>query len=197
MLVPALGFVILVLVIALVVMMLRKPKTNTITSVCPSTPSGGSDGIFGIPFTRGENEVLDFLDNVENRSSETLRHVLCTIVSDQQLAKLVAGNNQKISCKEATARLDKITVMVQSRVQKMTFKSEAVKTVANAFVEELVSVYKTMKVRLCKNDDDIIESETIVAIVKDARTKFCKNSKTLELKPIFEDITRVRSGKLA
>ena len=200
MIVPALGFIILVLVIALVVMMVRKPKTETVVVekvITSEEPLGGNDGIFGISFTRGENEVLDFLDNVENRSSDTLRSVLCTIVSDEKLTKLMVGKNQKISCKDVISRLDKITGMVKTKVQNASFRSEAVKGLAIIFSEEMVAVYEKIKARLCTSDDTIIESVTIMNMVKDAREKFCKNTKKIELKPIFEDVTRIRSGKFA
>ena len=202
MIVPALGFVIFVLVIALVVMLLRKPKTKTVVVekvVTVDAPSGGGggDGIFGMSFTRGENEVLDFLDTVENRSSDTLRSVLCTIVSDERLAKLVVGKSQKMACKDVTARLDKITEMVKVKVQNAKFKSEDLKGLAIIFSEEMVSVYQKIKARLCTSGDTIIETATIMDMIKDAREKFCKNTKTIALKPIFEDVNRIRSGKFA
>tara|TARA_B110000285_G_scaffold92019_1_gene105417 strand:- start:1614 stop:2174 length:561 start_codon:yes stop_codon:yes gene_type:complete len=185
------------------VMIFRKRKTKTVvaqkaaTPEAPSGGGGGGDGIFGMSFTRGENEVLDFLDNVENRSSDTLRSVLCTIVSDERLSKLVVGKNQKMACKDVTARLDKITEMVKVKVQNAKFKSEAVRGLAIIFSEEMVSVYQKIKARLCTSGDTIIETATIMAMIKDAREKFCKNTKTVELKPIFEDVTRIRGGKFA
>jgi hypothetical protein len=199
--VPAIGFVVFVLFISLMVMIFRKRKTKTVVAKKAATPeapsSGGGDGIFGMSFTRGENEVLDFLDNVENRSSDTLRSVLCTIVSDERLSKLVVGKNQKMACKDVTARLDKITEMVKVKVQNAKFKSEAVRGLAIIFSEEMVSVYQKIKARLCTSGDTIIDSATIMAMIKDAREKFCKNTKTVELKPIFEDVTRIRGGKFA
>ena len=199
--VPAIGFVVFVLFISLMVMIFRKRKTKTVVAQKAATPeapsSGGGDGIFGMSFTRGENEVLDFLDNVENRSSDTLRSVLCTIVSDERLSKLVVGKNQKMACKDVTARLDKITEMVKVKVQNAKFKSEAVRGLAIIFSEEMVSVYQKIKARLCTSGDTIIETATIMAMIKDAREKFCKNTKTVELKPIFEDVTRIRGGKFA
>ena len=199
--VPAIGFVVFVLFISLMVMIFRKRKTKTVVAKKAATPeapsSGGGDGIFGMSFTRGENEVLDFLDNVENRSSDTLRSVLCTIVSDERLSKLVVGKNQKMACKDVTARLDKITEMVKVKVQNAKFKSEAVRGLAIIFSEEMVSVYQKIKARLCTSGDTIIETATIMAMIKDAREKFCKNTKTVELKPIFEDVTRIRGGKFA
>jgi len=201
--VPAIGFVVFVLFISLMVMIFRKRKTKTVvaqkaaTPEAPSGGGGGGDGIFGMSFTRGENEVLDFLDNVENRSSDTLRSVLCTIVSDERLSKLVVGKNQKMACKDVTARLDKITEMVKVKVQNAKFKSEAVRGLAIIFSEEMVSVYQKIKARLCTSGDTIIETATIMAMIKDAREKFCKNTKTVELKPIFEDVTRIRGGKFA
>lgn len=199
--VPAIGFVVFVLFISLMVMIFRKRKTKTVVAQKAATPeapsSGGGDGIFGMSFTRGENEVLDFLDNVENRSSDTLRSVLCTIVSDERLSKLVVGKNQKMACKDITARLDKITKMIKTRVQNASFKSEAVRGLAIIFSEEMVSVYQKIKARLCTSGDTIIETATIMAMIKDAREKFCKNTKTVELKPIFEDVTRIRGGKFA
>ena len=199
--VPAIGFVVFVLFISLMVMIFRKRKTKTVVAQKAATPeapsSGGGDGIFGMSFTRGENEVLDFLDNVENRSSDTLRSVLCTIVSDERLSKLVVGKNQKMACKDVTARLDKITEMVKVKVQNAKFKSEAVRGLAIIFSEEMVSVYQKIKARLCTSGDTIIDSATIMAMIKDAREKFCKNTKTVELKPIFEDVTRIRGGKFA
>jgi hypothetical protein len=194
--VPILSFIIVVLVIVLVVLLSRGPKTITVESVCPSTPSGDSDGILGISFTRGENEILDFVDNVENRSSETLRSILCSIISDEQFSKLVAGPNTKMSCKDATARLEKIKDTVQAKVNSVEFKSDAVKTVVTILSEEMVNVYEKIKARLCTSDDVMVESKTIMDMIKDARTKFCKNAALAELKPIFEDITRIRSGKL-
>ena len=199
--VPAIGFVVFVLFISLMVMIFRKRKTKTVVAKKAATPeapsSGGGDGIFGMSFTRGENEVLDFLDNVENRSSDTLRSVLCTIVSDERLSKLVVGKNQKMACKDVTARLDKITEMVKVKVQNAKFKSEAVRGLAIIFSEEMVSVYQKIKARLCTSGDTIIDSATILGMIKDAREKFCKNTKTVELKPIFEDVTRIRGGKFA
>lgn len=199
--VPAIGLVVFVLFISLMVMIFRKRKTKTVVAKKAATPeapsSGGGDGIFGMSFTRGENEVLDFLDNVENRSSDTLRSVLCTIVSDERLSKLVVGKNQKMACKDVTARLDKITEMVKVKVQNAKFKSEAVRGLAIIFSEEMVSVYQKIKARLCTSGDTIIETATIMAMIKDAREKFCKNTKTVELKPIFEDVTRIRGGKFA
>ena len=201
--VPAIGFVVFVLFISLMVMIFRKRKTKTVvaqkaaTPEAPSGGGGGGDGIFGMSFTRGENEVLDFLDNVENRSSDTLRSVLCTIVSDERLSKLVVGKNQKMACKDITTRLDKITKMIKTRVQNAKFKSEAVRGLAIIFSEEMVSVYQKIKARLCTSGDTIIDSATIMAMIKDAREKFCKNTKTVELKPIFEDVTRIRGGKFA
>ena len=200
--VPAIGFVVFVLFISLMVMIFRKRKTKTVVAQKAATPEapsggGGGDGIFGMAFTRGENEVLDFLDNVENRSSDTLRSVLCTIVSDERLSKLVVGKNQKMACKDVTARLDKITEMVKVKVQNAKFKSEAVRGLAIIFSEEMVSVYQKIKARLCTSGDTIIETATIMAMIKDAREKFCKNTKTVELKPIFEDVTRIRGGKFA
>ena len=200
--VPAIGLVVFVLFISLMVMIFRKRKTKTVVAKKAATPEapsggGGGDGIFGMAFTRGENEVLDFLDNVENRSSDTLRSVLCTIVSDERLSKLVVGKNQKMACKDVTARLDKITEMVKVKVQNAKFKSEAVRGLAIIFSEEMVSVYQKIKARLCTSGDTIIETATIMAMIKDAREKFCKNTKTVELKPIFEDVTRIRGGKFA
>jgi hypothetical protein len=61
----------------------------------------------------------------------------------------------------------------------------------------MVSVYQKIKARLCTSGDTIIETATIMAMIKDAREKFCKNTKTVELKPIFEDVTRIRGGKFA
>jgi hypothetical protein len=199
--VPAIGLVVFVLFISLMVMIFRKRKTKTVVAKKAATPeapsSGGGDGIFGMAFTRGENEVLDFLDNVENRSSDTLRSVLCTIVSDERLSKLVVGKNQKMACKDITTRLDKITKMIKTRVQNASFKSEAVRGLAIIFSEEMVSVYEKIKARLCTSGDTIIDSATISGMIKDAREKFCKNTKTVELKPIFEDVTRIRGGKFA
>jgi len=195
MIIPVLGSIIVILIIVLGIVITRKPKTNTVASK-PVMSSGSNDGIFGISFTRGENEILDFIDNVENRSSDTLRSILCSILSDEQMSKLITGPNTSISCKKATERLDKIKQMVQVKVKSAAFKSEAVRTVADILSEETASVYEKIKARLCTSDETMINSSTITDMIKDARTKFCKNTKMVELKPIFEDVTRIRRGNL-
>ena len=196
MIIPVLGSVIVILIIVLGIVITRKPKTNIVASK-PAVSLGSNDGIFGISFTRGENEILDFIDNVENRSSDTLRSILCSVLSDEQMSKLITGPNTSISCKKVTERLDKIKQMVQVKVKSGMFKSEAVKAIAVVFSEEAASVYEKIKARLCTSDETIIKSSTITDMIKDARTKFCKNSKLVELKPIFQDITRIRSGNIA
>jgi len=195
MIIPILSSVILILIIVLGIVITRKPKTNVVASK-PAIRSDSNDGIFGISFTRGENEILDFIDNVENQSGDTLRSALCTVMSDERLSKLISGKNQKMACKDVTARLDKITEMVKIRVQNAPFKSEEIKGLANIFVKEMINVYQKIKARLCTSGDTIIDTATIKDMIKDAREKFCKNAKQVELKPIFEDITRIRRGNL-
>lgn len=196
--VVALSVIIVCLVGALIFMMTRKPKTNVVSQKVAVAPASTTvDGIFGIPFTRGENEVLDFLDNVENRSSGTLRAVLCSVLSDEQLTKLIAsGQNKPMKCKDVSPRLDKITGMLKTKVQNAKFQSDTVRNIATILVEEVTAVYEKVKTRLCTSGDTLIEPDTIRAIIKDAREKFCKGAETVDIKPIFADVTSIRSGKL-
>lgn len=150
----------------LIMMSMKKSQTR----VKPSS------SIFGIKYARGTSDLIDGIDNIENKIWPIVQGAMCNVLHDPSLMNMIP--------KSGAAKCSDILNQVESEMANLEkllggIVSETpdditdVQRVQVILYEELVTLQEKLTAKYCSSEEKEIDTATMTKIIEDVRNAVC------------------------
>tara|TARA_R110001592_G_scaffold8992_5_gene48307 strand:- start:12 stop:647 length:636 start_codon:yes stop_codon:yes gene_type:complete len=135
-----------------------------------------SSSIFGIKYARGTSDLIDGIDNIENKIWPIVQGAMCNVLHDPSLMNMIP--------KSGAAKCSDILNQVESEMANLEkllggIVSETpdditdVQRVQVILYEELVTLQEKLTAKYCSSEEKEIDAATMTKIIEDVRNAVC------------------------
>ena len=150
----------------LIMMSMKKSQTG----VKPSS------SIFGIKYTRGTSDLIDGIDNIENKIWPIVQGAMCNVLHDPSLMNMIPKSGAA-KCSDILNRVESemanLEKLLGGIVSETPDDITDVQRVQVILYEELVTLQEKLTAKYCSSEEKEIDAATMTKIIEDVRNAVC------------------------
>ena len=150
----------------LIMMSMKKSQTG----VKPSS------SIFGIKYTRGTSDLIDGIDNIENKIWPSVQGAMCNVLHDPSLMNMIPKSGAA-KCSDILNRVESemanLEKLLGGIVSETPDDITDVQRVQVILYEELVTLQEKLTAKYCSSEEKEIDAATMTKIIEDVRNAVC------------------------
>ena len=150
----------------LIMMSMKKSQTG----VKPSS------SIFGIKYTRGTSDLIDGIDNIENKIWPIVQGAMCNVLHDPSLMNMIPKSGAA-KCSDILNRVENemanLEKLLGGIVSETPDDITDVQRVQVILYEELVTLQEKLTAKYCSSEEKEIDAATMTKIIEDVRNAVC------------------------
>lgn len=141
----------------------------------PGSVKTGSS-IFGIKYTRGTSDLIDGIDNIENKIWPIVQGAMCNVLHDPSLMNMIPKSGAA-KCSDILNRVESemanLEKLLGGIVSETPDDITDVQRVQVILYEELVTLQEKLTVKYCSSEEKEIDATTMTKIIEDVRNAVC------------------------
>jgi hypothetical protein len=149
-----------------IMMSMKKSQTGTKTS----------SSIFGIKYARGTSDLIDGIDNIENKIWPIVQGAMCNVLHDPSLMNMIPKSGAA-KCSDILSRVERemanLEKLLGGIVSETPDDITDVQRVQVILYEELVTLQEKLTVKYCSSEEKEIDATTMTKIIEDVRNAVC------------------------
>jgi|TARA_R110000822_G_scaffold150827_3_gene289942 acetylglutamate synthase len=150
----------------LIMMSMKKSQTG----VKPSS------SIFGIKYARGTSDLIDGIDNIENKIWPIVQGAMCNVLHDPSLMNMIPKSGAA-KCSDILNRVESemanLEKLLGGIVSETPDDITDVQRVQVILYEELVTLQEKLTAKYCSSEEKEIDAATMTKIIEDVRNAVC------------------------
>jgi acetylglutamate synthase len=149
-----------------IMMSMKKSQTGTKTS----------SSIFGIKYARGTSDLIDGIDNIENKIWPIVQGAMCNVLHDPSLMNMIPKSGAA-KCSDILNRVENemanLEKLLGGIVSETPDDITDVQRVQVILYEELVTLQEKLTAKYCSSEEKEIDAATMTKIIEDVRNAVC------------------------
>ena len=135
-----------------------------------------SSSIFGIKYARGTSDLIDGIDNIENKIWPIVQGAMCNVLHDPSLMNMIPKSGAA-KCSDILTRVESemanLEKLLGGIVSETPDDITDVQRVQVILYEELVTLQEKLTVKYCSSEEKEIDATTMTKIIEDVRNAVC------------------------
>lgn len=135
-----------------------------------------SSSIFGIKYARGTSDLIDGIDNIENKIWPIVQGAMCNVLHDPSLMNMIPKSGAA-KCSDILNRVESEMASLEKLLGGIVSETPDditdVQRVQVILYEELVTLQEKLTVKYCSSEEKEIDATTMTKIIEDVRNAVC------------------------
>ena len=135
-----------------------------------------SSSIFGIKYARGTSDLIDGIDNIENKIWPIVQGAMCNVLHDPSLMNMIPKSGAA-KCSGILNRVESEMASLEKLLGGIVSETPDditdVQRVQVILYEELVTLQEKLTVKYCSSEEKEIDATTMTKIIEDVRNAVC------------------------
>ena len=135
-----------------------------------------SSSIFGIKYARGTSDLIDGIDNIENKIWPIVQGAMCNVLHDPSLMNMIPKSGAA-KCSDILNRVESEMASLEKLLGGIVSETPDditdVQRVQVILYEELVTLQEKLTAKYCSSEEKEIDAATMTKIIEDVRNAVC------------------------